>query len=82
MASRQLCEDSCCEAICDAEGVAADLRGLVVGGGHPDAVLVIDEIGFLKKSPAGRTGWRGPNSAAAERAAPMLATCSHTWAAS
>ncbi|MEV4418295.1 IS701 family transposase [Catellatospora sp. NPDC049609] len=38
------------EAVWDAEAVAADLRSTVVGGlAHPDAVLVVDETGFLKK---------------------------------
>lgn len=38
------------EAVWDAEQVRDDLRGLVVQRlAHPDAVLVVDETGFLKK---------------------------------
>lgn len=38
------------EAVWDAERVRDDLRGLVVERlAHPDAVLVVDETGFLKK---------------------------------
>lgn len=38
------------EAVWDAEAVVADVRGLVTEQlAHPDAVLVVDETGFLKK---------------------------------
>ncbi len=36
--------------ICDDVGLGADLRDLVVGElAHPDAILVVDETGYLKK---------------------------------
>lgn len=38
------------DTVWDAEGVREDVRALVVGQlAHPDAVLIVDETGFLKK---------------------------------